>query len=404
MKYDVLVWGASSSTGKLVAEYLFERYGVGRDLAWAIGGRSREKLETVRAALGPAASELPIVIGDGMRPSDLDAIVPETRVVATTVGPYARYGNELVAACARHGVHYCDLTGEVHFMRRSIDRHHDEAKRTGARIVHACGFDSIPSDLGVLLLQEHARKAHGAPCESVRLFVEGMRGGLGGGTAATMVSQFEMMKDPAVRKILLDPYSLSPDARGPDGPDDLDARWDELLPGWTGPWVMGPVNARVVRRSCALLGDRYGKGFSYRESIAFGAGLKGALGATALAVGMKAFFAGLSVDPIRELVRKTILPKPGEGPSRKVRESGYFTLRLVGTGTGFRVEGAVADAIDPGHGSTAKMLGESAICLAKDELPSPGGVLTPASCMGLRLVHRLREAGMTFTASSAAPG
>ncbi len=398
MKYDVLLWGATSSTGRLVAEYLAVRYGVGRSLSWALGGRSREKVEKIREglkALDPRAGEIPLVIGDARDTAFLDGAVPSARVVASTVGPYAKYGRELVAACAKHGTHYCDLTGEVPFMRDMIDAHDEEAKRTGAKIVHACGFDSIPSDLGVLLLQDFAQKKTGARLSRVKLFVTGMRGGLGGGTAATMIHMFEEMKDPRVRAILSDPYSLAPGTKGADRGDSVKAKWDDDLAGWTGPWVMAPTNSRVVRRTNALLGGKYGADFRYGESVA----CKSKLRAKALSAGMLSFMGALTIAPARWLIEKTLLPAPGQGPSEKVRKSGYFTLRLIGLGEGgARIEGAVGDSLDPGHGSTAKMMGESAVCLALDKLEGGGGVLTPASAMGAKLVERLRGAGMTFTA------
>ncbi len=264
-KLDVVVWGATGFTGKLTAEYLTKQYGVGRDVAWALGGRSREKLEEVRrdlTAIDAAASELPLIVADARDPASLAEVVGSTRVVATTVGPYAIYGRELVAACAEHGTDYCDLTGETPFIRQMIDLHHARAKETGARIVHCCGFDSIPSDLGVFMLQEHMRATYASRCSQVKFFVVGMRGGASGGTIASIMNLLEQAgRDPSVREIAFDPYALDPDrkGRGPDGPDQRTVKHDDDLDIWTGPFVMAAINTRVVRRTNALLGYAYGR-------------------------------------------------------------------------------------------------------------------------------------------------
>lgn len=407
-KLDVLVWGATSSVGRLVAQYLLRRYGVGGELAWALGGRNLAKVETVRAelaAIDPKAKELPILIADARDAASLDAVVPRVRVVATTVGPYALYGRELVAACARHGVDYCDLTGEVLFIRDMIDAHHAEARRTGARIVHCCGFDSIPSDLGVQMMQQYMAEHHAARCAEVKYFVTGMRGGLGGGTAASALYQFEQAKDPKARRIITNPYSLDPERteRGPDARDSLDARWDQDLGAWTGPFVMAPVNTRIVRRSNSLAGYAYGKDFRYSEAIGFSPGAKGWIGAHSLSFGMKAVMGGLQLSTARRLAAR-FMPPPGEGPSQQTREQGFFKIRLIGIGESrdgkpsVKLRGTVAGTSDPGHGETSKMFGESAVCLALDraKTSNEGGVLTPAAAMGPRLTERLRKAGMTF--------
>jgi short subunit dehydrogenase-like uncharacterized protein len=404
--YDVLLWGATGFTGRLVAEYLARRHGVGRKLRWALGGRNRDKLEGVRAALeaiDPRARELPIVLGDGGDRASLDRVAVDARVVCSTVGPYAVHGRQLVGACVEAGTDYCDLTGEPQFVRAMIDEHHERARATGARIVHCCGFDSIPSDLGTLMLQDLAREAFESRCVEVKCFAGEQRGGTSGGTAASMIEVAdEAARDRSVRRLLADPYALDPNRgeRGPDGPDQRGVRWDADLGMWTGPFLMAAINTRVVRRTNALLGYAWGRDFRYREAMSFGRGPKGWLRAAGVAAGTTLGVAALSAAPVRRLVAERLAPSPGEGPSKETRDSGFFVTRLVGTLDSHpkKLRGTVRGTSDPGYGETAKMLSESALCLALDgdAVRREGGVLTPASCMGMRLVHRLRDAGMTF--------
>jgi short subunit dehydrogenase-like uncharacterized protein len=407
--YDVVLWGATGFTGKLVAEYLAGRYGAARDLRWALGGRSRDKLEKVRLelqAVDPAAKDLPILLGDSDDRASLDRIAVDTRVVCSTVGPYAIHGRELVGACVEAGTDYCDLTGEPTFVRAMVDAHHARAGITGARIVHCCGYDSIPSDLGTLMLEEAASLRHGTRCAEVKYFAGEAKLGISGGTAASMVHLMdEAVRDRGVRRILSDPYSLDPGrpGRGPDGPDQRGVRWDDDVGSWTGPFMMAAINTRVVRRSNALLGYAWGEDFRYSEAMTLGRGPKGWLRAASLSAATAAGMAALAVGPVRRLVADKLLPSPGEGPSKEVRDAGFFVSRLVGVladGHG-KIRGTVRGTSDPGYGETAKMVGESAVCLAKDEgqTRKDGGVLTPASCMGMRLVERLRSVGMTWEIS-----
>ncbi len=413
-RFDIVLWGATGFTGELVAEYLARTYGVGRSVRWALAGRNREKLETVRGALeamAPGARDLPLLLGDSADRTSLDAIAREARVVVSTVGPYALYGKELVAACAAAGSDYCDLTGEFPFIREMIDRHHEEARAKGARIVHACGYDSIPSDLGTLMVQTYMRNKHGGRCAEVKCFAGAGAMSISGGTAASMLELVKQAsKSRTVRKMLADPYALEPsrEVRGPDGADQLGLRFDPDLDRWTGPFMMAATNARVVRRTNALLGYAYGRDFRYREAMSFGKGPKGWFSAAGAAAGSMGFITAAAIPPVRWLLAKAVLPAPGEGPSREKRESGSFAMRLVGTGESSngsaptKVFGTVTGTQDPGYGATSKMLGESAVCLALDgDVPPDGGVLTPAACMGMRLVERLRGAGMTFDASEA---
>ncbi len=399
---DLVVWGATGFTGRLVAEYLLGRYGAAGDLRWAVGGRSAAKLGRVRAELGEGSEEIPMLLGDSHDPASLDAIASRARVVCSTVGPFARHGSELVAACVRHGTHYCDITGEVQWMRRMIDAHEGAARESGARIVHACGFDSIPSDLGCFFVQEAMRDAHDRPCEEVKLRVRRARGGFSGGTVASMLLALEEAKgDRTVRRVLGHPYSLNPEGErsGPDGSDQRGVAWDPDVGSWTAPFVMAAVNTRVVRRSNALLGYVYGRDFRYSEATMTGRGPAGWARAAGLTAGLGGFVTLASVPPTRALLEKLALPKPGEGPSREERERGFFDLVLVGKGVGHEVRARVTGDRDPGYGATSRMLGESAVCLAQDadELGVGGGFWTPASAMGARLIARLREsAGMGF--------
>ncbi|MFP2927866.1 saccharopine dehydrogenase family protein [Pyxidicoccus sp. 3LG] len=406
-EFDVIVWGATGFTGRLVAEYLARTQDAHR-ARWALAGRDKAKLEEVRrglAALSPSCAELPLVVADARDAASLDALVSRTRVVCTTVGPYARHGSELVAACARSGTDYVDLTGEVQWMRRMIDAHHEQARATGARIVHTCGFDSIPSDLGVLMMQEHMREKHGGHLGSVRLYMGPVRGGASGGTVASMLQAVdEIAADRSVRRILANPHALDPDPkqRGPGERDLMGVRYSQELGQWTGPFVMAAVNTRVVRRSHALLGYPWGRDFRYSEVASYGTGPKGLARAASMTAGLGGLLGAVSVKPLRKLLESKVLPAPGEGPTAEQREKGYFVARLLGEGKSPRsgrevkLKGKVAAQGDPGYAATARMLSEAALCLARDGVPALGGVLTPASSMGMRLVERLRQAGMTF--------
>ncbi|NMO18899.1 saccharopine dehydrogenase [Pyxidicoccus fallax] len=414
-EFDIVLWGATGFTGRLVAEYLARTRDTHR-AKWALAGRDLGKLEEVRRGLAaqvPGCAELPLLKADAKDAASLDALVARTKVVCTTVGPYARYGSELVAACARAGTDYCDLTGEVQWMRRMIDAHHDQARATGARIVHTCGFDSIPSDLGVLMMQEHMREKHGGHLRTVRLAMGPMRAGASGGTFASMFQAVEeAMVDPSVRRILVNPHALDPDPKQPRNPAERDlmtVRYNEELGQWMGPFVMASVNTRVVRRSHALLGYPWGRDFLYTEVAAYGAGPKGLARAASMTAGLGGLLASLQVKPLRKLLETKVLPAPGQGPSAEQRERGYFVAQLRGeglsprTGREVKLKGKVAAKGDPGYAATSRMLAEAALSLAFDDVPTTGGVLTPASCMGMKLVERLRRADMTFEVEELAP-
>ena len=401
-EFDVVVWGATGFTGRLVAEYLHGQYGTGGDLRWAIGGRNPDKLAALRNDLG-AGDDLPIVTGDSGDAPSMAALAERSMVVCSTVGPFAHYGSELVAACAAAGTHYCDITGEVQWMRRMIDAHEDMARASGARIVHACGFDSIPSDLGTLFIQQTMQRQERRPCNEVKLRVRKMKGAASGGTVASLMNALvEAGQDPAARRALGHPYSLNPDGEqeGPDGSDQKGPAYDPDFVSWTAPFVMSAVNTRVVRRSNALLNYAWGKDFRYSEAVTTGPGTMGWTRATSMTAALGGFAVAASIGPTRSLMNRLFLPQPGEGPDQAAREAGSFDLRLFGRATnGKTLRARVTGDRDPGYGATCRMLGESAVCLAQDadQLGVDGGFWTPASCMGATLIERLRaSAGMGF--------
>ena len=400
-EFDVVVWGATGFTGALVAEYLLGQYGVGKDLRWAIAGRSEEKLASLKAELGEEAAELPTIVADSFDEEKLAAMAASTRVVITTVGPYAKYGSPLVAACVEHGTHYCDLAGEAQWIRQMVDAHHDAAAASGARIVHCCGFDSVPMDMGVYFLQEEARERFGTYCESITMLVKASKGGPSGGTIASMLNIIkEARADKNVARILVAPYALNPPGErdGPDGRDQQNVRYDDDARTWTAPFVMAGINTKVVRRSHALQGYPYGREFRYREAVMLGKGAGGFFKAGTLTAGLGGFMLASSFDFTRGLLEQHVLPKPGEGPNREQRENGFYDLRQFGKlpdGTVIRTR--IKGDRDPGYGSTSKMLAECGVCLAKNSLPSTGGVLTPAAAMGSALLERLQaNAGLSF--------
>ncbi|MFK7948322.1 MAG: trans-acting enoyl reductase family protein [Saprospiraceae bacterium] len=398
-EFDVIIWGASGFTGRLVAEYLFKKYGVGQSLNWAMAGRNQAKLEKVRAEVADAS--VPIVTADSHDRASLDAMVQRTKVICTTVGPYAKYGSELVAVCIEHQVHYCDLTGEVQWMRRMIDKHHEAALANGTKIVHTCGFDSIPSDLGVYFVQKSAYEQTGKRAKQIDMRVRVMKGGLSGGTFASFSNTLEeAKKDKSIYKTLVNPYGLNPEGEqsGSDRRDLQTVKYDKANKTWMYPFIMATINTKVVRRSNALMRYAYGKEFSYSEAMMSGDGFSGKMKAYRNALILGTIFGAKQGTFLRKTVDR-FLPKPGEGPSKTERESGFYKFHfytvLEDDTKAFAV---VTGDKDPGYGSTSKMLAEAAICLANDDLPKGGGVLTPAYAMGDALLKRLEEsAGLTFS-------
>jgi len=399
-EFDVIVWGASGFTGALVAEYLAQTYGVDGQLRWAIAGRNREKLQSVRHDCVPAAQRdsLPILIADSGDAGSLADLVRRTSVICTTVGPYARYGTPLVAACAAAGTHYCDLTGEVQWMARVIPQFQQAAEASGARIVHTCGFDSVPFDMGTWFLQQQMFERHGVYARHVKGRVGRNRGTASGGTIASILNMLEEAgSDPTVRRQVADPYVLYPVGTPPgaDGPDQRSAIYDADFGQWTSPFIMAAINTRVVRRSNALLGFPWGKDFRYDEATLNRSHYQATRNSLASGIGMLA----LALGPTRRLAQR-FLPAPGEGPGRAQREAGYYEIFFLGIDPQDRGRDTVVKVsgnLDPGYGSTSRMLGEAAVCLAQDPLSAGGGFWTPASALGEHYLQRLRgKAGLAF--------
>ncbi len=402
-EFDILVFGATGFTGRLVARHLKKRYAEGNtsNTTWAVAGRSLDKLQQLvkTEQLPPSIS---LQVADSNLPETLAEAISKARVVLTTVGPYARYGSDVVRLCAELGVHYCDLTGEVQWMRRMIDQHQHTAERSGARIVHTCGFDSIPSDLGVLFMQKLMQERHGIAACHVKYRGSDFKGGFSGGTLDSMWSMAELAeRDPALWKLIADPYALDPEGghRGQDGPDHTTPEFDPDFNAWVAPFVMAGINTRVVRRSNALMGYPWGRNFRYDEATLMPSGPFGFVGAAAMAVGFGTMNAMTRVPPLRELLQR-VMPKPGEGPSESQIENGFFKIELLAkhpTDAAKHLRGRITGDKDPGYGSTSKMLAECAVALARDESPVGGGFWTPASALGESLLERLpANAGVRF--------
>ncbi len=398
--FDLIVFGATGFTGRLVAEYLHATYGTGGDVRWAMAGRSAAKLAEVRDALGidPA---LPLLVADASDAGALAALVKQARVVLTTVGPYQTYGEPLIRACAAAGTDYVDLCGEPGWMAKMIPELQDTARASGARIVFSCGFDSIPFDLGVAYVQHEARQRLGAPLVRVHGRVKVMKGTFSGGTVASMLATIEAVKrEPGLRRTLADPFALTPGFKGARQPNDHVAEYDDLAKSWTAPFVMALINTKNVHRSHALLGHPWGADFVYSERMLTGDGPAGEKRAKKMLRQSKLQNLMLAFAPTRALLRRFALPKPGEGPNKEQREKGRYDVLFFGqTADGRTLTASVAGDRDPGYGSTSKMIAEAALSLARDidRTRTPGGVWTPAAAMGMTLVERLRaKAGLTF--------
>ena len=407
-RYDIVVWGATGFAGQLVAEHLTGRYPAA-ELSVALGGRNESKLQRLTEELTDETdrAEIPIVVGDATAPASLREMAAQTAVVCTTVGPYTTYGTELVEACIDAGTDYCDLTGEINWVREMIDRYHDEAVEADVKIVHSCGFDSIPADLGVKLLQSYATEEFGAACEFVRIYLEDGEGGVSGGTLASAAELFEAAAtDPIARETLTNPYSLAPPGEryGVDTGEQRRPQRDSIRSIWTAPSPMAAVNERVIRRSNALLSYPWGREFRCTEGIPTGSGISGATAAGGIALGLGVGTAAMKSSLLRRGLRRFVFPEPGSGPSQEEMESGHFSVRAIGRGTAtdgpFTVISEIGSELDPGYGATARMLGEAGMCLLRDETASPldGGILTPASGIGDPLGDRLRDVGFTVTA------
>jgi len=383
-KFDVVIYGATGFTGKLVAEYMVGQYGHNKDVTWAMAGRSMEKLSRVREEI-KAHQDTPLLVVNSEDRSSLDSMAAQTKCVLTTVGPYQLYGSELVAACAEAGTDYVDLTGEPGWMYEMIEQNEELAKKSGARIVFSCGFDSIPFDLGVLFIQNAVKEKYGKPAPHVRGRVRAMHGEFSGGTVASLTATTSALKQkPELLSILANPFSLSGGFKGPDQLDDSKALFDEKLEMWVAPFIMAPINTKNIHRSNALMGHAYGEDFCYDEMSITGSGDEGKARAEFMAT-------------LNPLVGDD-MPAPGEGPSQESRENGNFNvLFCADMPNGETLKATVTGDMDPGYGSTSKMITESAICLVKDCLELKGGIYTPAPSMGKKLIKRLVDnAGLTF--------
>ncbi|MGD9836306.1 MAG: trans-acting enoyl reductase family protein [Afipia sp.] len=388
-KFDIVVYGASGFTGKLVAEYLAAEYGPGSGLTWAMAGRSRDKLAAVRDEIG-APKDTSLIEADASDPASLKAMADQAKAILTTVGPYQLYGSEVVAACAASGTDYLDLCGEPAWMRQMIDAHHAAAQASGARILFSCGFDSIPFELGVFFLQNAAKKQFGAACPLVKGRVRKMKGTFSGGTAASLKATYAAAaKDLSIVPLLKNPFALTPGFEGPKQPPGNKPLHDDDLGMWVAPFVMATINTRNVHRSNMLMGFPYGKEFVYDEMMLAGPGEKGEAMAKAI-VGANSAMGGPGG------------PKPGEGPSKEERETGMYDILFVGlTPDGKQIRASVKGDRDPGYGSTSKMIGESAVCLVREAKDVAGGIWTPGAALGDRLIKRLTDhAGLRFAVES----
>lgn len=401
--FDIVVYGATSFVGQIMTRYMHEQFRDG-SIKWAIAGRSRSKLNKLSEDAGLSGIE--ILVADANDEAALQAICARTKVVVSTVGPYALYGDALVKVCATSGTHYCDLTGEPQWIRKMQERHEGDAKASGAWIVHCCGFDSIPSDLGVHFLQQHASRQFGQACDRISMRVAKIRGGASGGTIASMINMVkEASGDAELRRQLEDPYSLCPSghafsARQPD----VQMAYDVEFQSWISPFVMAAINTRIVHRSNALSNNSYGADFLYQEAMMSGGGGAGKRAARAISWGTVGLMLALAVPSMRWLLENYVLPKPGEGPSEQQQLNGEYDLVFLGTTpSGDKIRCRVKGDRDPGYGSTAKMLAQAAACLAKG-VPedTEGGFWTPATLMGDKLIKRLQaHAGLTFELEAA---
>ena len=395
-KFDIIIWGATSFTGKLVSEYIFKKYGSSK-IKWAIAGRNLKKLEKIRYQV--AEENIPIFIADSFDEESLSKFVKKTKVVCSTVGPYSLYGTKLVKLCVDNNTNYCDITGEAHWIRSLIDRFHEEAKSKKIKIINSCGFDSIPSDMGVYFIQNEIKKINNNYAKSIKMRVAGIRGGISGGTYSSINNLLkEAYRDKSIFKVLNNPYGLNPKDKM-EGLDKKDLRkiiFDKESNSWIYPFIMAGINTKIVRRSNALSNFIYGKDFRYEEAMIAGKGISGFWKAI-LAVFPLAMI-GLNPNSFLKKIVDSFMPKPGEGPGIEKRKNGFYNLRFYITLNNNRTAFAkVIGDSDPGYGSTSKMLAESALCLAFDNLSDNYGVITPSSGMGDKLLNRLKEnAGLSF--------
>ncbi|MBE0405657.1 saccharopine dehydrogenase family protein [Psychrobacter sp. AOP22-C1-22] len=403
--YAVVLYGATSFVGQITAHYLTEFLSNAKDkngnnVTWAIAGRDEEKLNELQSKL---ASKVDTIIANSKDAASLDEMTKQTQVIISTVGPYLKYGEPLIKSCTSNGTDYVDLTGEAIFIKDMMDKYQDAAKQSGARIVNSCGFDSIPSDLGVYFTQQQAEDKFGEACDVIHMRVKAAKGGLSGGTIASMATIFEEVgQDKSRRKQVANPYLLNDDK---DAPNVRQANvskpeYDSEHQRWLAPFVMASINTRIVHRSNQLLGYEYGRDFKYDEAMWMKDGVKGKLSSYAMSAGLFGFATAMMIKPSRELLSKHVLPKSGSGPSKEDQDNGYYDIRLFGTTANKdTINTKVTGDKDPGYGSTSRMLSQAALCLAQDVSKEEvgGGFWTPASAMGDKLLTRLKEhAGLSF--------
>ena len=394
-EFDIIIWGATGFTGRLVAEYIFKNYS-SEKLNWAIAGRDKKKLINVRDKI--ADENIPIIIADSFDEVSLTKMTQRTKVICSTVGPYSKYGSLLVKSCIKTNTHYCDLAGEAQWIRKIVDTYHQEAKNKKIRIVNSCGFDSIPSDIGVYFIYKNLPDVN-IKLDKISMRVSGFKGSLSGGTYASMNNIItEASKDRLIGKILTNPYGLNPEGQrsGPDKRDLNKVKYDEDSKSWIAPFMMAGINTKIVRRSNALSNYSYGKNFTYDESVMTGDGFRGRI--RAIISVLPLIFLSAKPGSLLKRIFNFFTPKPGQGPNKNERENGYYSMRFyIRYNDKSRALVRVTGDRDPGYGSTSKMLAESAICLSKDSLKDTYGVITPSIAMGDQILDRLQaKAGLTF--------
>jgi len=403
--YAVVLYGATSFVGQITAKYLSQFLADSNDIEWAIAGRDEEKLKKLQSEISDSGSakKVDIIIANSNDEASLDEMTKQAKVVISTVGPYLKYGEPLIKSCANNGTDYVDLTGEAIFIKDMMDKYQDTASQSGARIVNSCGFDSIPSDLGVYFTQQQAEKQFDEVCEKIHMRVKAAKGGLSGGTVASMATIFEEVgKDKSRRKQVANPYLLNDDADAPNVRQKNVSKpeYDSEHGRWLAPFVMASINTRIVHRTNQLTDYEYGREFKYDEAMWMKDGVKGQLTSYALSAGLFGFATTMMFKPSRELLSKHVLPKSGSGPSKSEQENGYFDIRFFGyTASNDSISTKVTGDRDPGYGSTSRMLAQSALCLAQDisHKDIKGGFWTPASAMGDKLIARLEEhSGLSF--------
>ncbi len=388
-KFDLIIWGSTGYTGKLVCEYIFKNY-KRANLKWALGGRNELKMKRLISSLD--LKDIPYLVADSNNKNSLFEMTKMTRTICSTVGPYAKYGTLLVESCIKSKTNYCDITGETHWIREIIDKYHNKALKNKVKIIHACGFDSVPSDLGVLYAQNKMKEDTGKYASKICMRVVSMKGGVSGGTIHSFLNILEeSKKNNSVRKIINNPHSLNPKANriSSDERDLKKITYDKTSKTWISPFIMASINTRIVRRSNYLTDFKYGEAFIYNEALIIGKSiLSKILGYFRL---IPIYLITKIKNSAIKLWLNLILPKPGEGPTEKSRKSGYFKFRFYVFDNKLKAIASVSGVGCPGYGSTSKILAESSICLALDKLTKQSGVLTPSSGLGIPLLKRLEK-------------